>query len=99
MLTSGSHPFATIEAEEAYIEHKIRNGEHTDLALRDTQFNAASSRQEHLEDLANQFGVDIETVFALADLLGPNEDHDGLISSLEDLTDFPGFSWEDLTDF
>jgi len=99
MLTSGTCHFATIEAEEAYIEQKIRNGEHTDLALRDAQFNAASSRQEHLEDLADQYGVDIETVFALADLLGPNEDHDGLISSLEDLTDFPGFSWEDLTDF
>jgi hypothetical protein len=52
-----------------------------------------------LEDLADQYGVDIETVFALADLLGPNEDNDGLVSSLEDLTDFPGFSWEDLTDF
>jgi len=99
MLTSGNYHFATIEAEESYVEHKIRNGEHTDLALRDAQFNAASSRQEHLEDLADQYGVDIETVFALADLLGPNEDHDGLISSLEDLTDFPGFSWEDLTDF
>ena len=99
MLTSGSHPFATIEAEEAYIEHKIKKGEHADLALGDAQFDDVSSRQEHLEDLADQYGVDIETVFALADLLGPNEDHDGLISSLEDLTDFPGFSWEDLTDF
>ena len=99
MLTSGTHPFATIEAEEAYIEHKIRNGEHADLAFRDAQFDVVFSRQEHLEDLADQYGVDIETVFALADLLGPNEDHDGLISSLDDLTDFPGFSWEDLTDF
>ncbi len=72
MLTSGTYYFATIEAEEAYIEHKIRNGEHADLALRDAQFDDASSRQEHLEDLADQYGVDIETVFALADLLGPN---------------------------
>jgi DNA repair ATPase RecN len=99
MLTSGTYHFATIEAEESYVEHKIINGEHTDLAFRDAQLDAVSSRQEHLEDLADQYGVDIETVFALADLLGPNEDHDGLISSLDDLTDFPGFSWEDLTDF
>ena len=96
MLTSGTYHFATIEAEESYIEHKIRNGEHADLTLSDVPF---PSRQDHLEDLADQFGVDIETVFALADLLGPNEDNDGLVSSLEDLTDFPGFSWEDLTDF
>ena len=99
MLTSGTCHFATIEAEEAYTEHKIRNGEHADLALHDAQFDVVSSRQDHLEDLADQYGVDIETVFALADLLGPNEDHDGLISALDDLTDFPGFSWEDLTDF
>jgi hypothetical protein len=99
MLTSGTYHFATIEAEEFYVEHKIKNGEHADLALRDAQFDAVSSRQEHLEDLADQYGVDIETVFGLADLLGSNEDQDGLISSLEDLTDFPGFSWEDLTDF
>jgi hypothetical protein len=99
MLTSGTYHFGTIEAEEAYIDHKIRNGEHTDLAFRDAQFDVVSSRQEHLEDLADQYAVEIETVFALADLLGPDEDNDGLISALEDLTDFPGFSWKDLTDF
>ena len=42
-------------------------------------------RQDYLEDLADQFGVDIKTVESLSDLLGPNEDFDGLINSLEDL--------------
>ena len=98
MLTSGTYHFGTIEAEEAYIEHKIKNGEQADLALSDTLDDSAS-RQNHLEELSDQFGIPLEFVIALADVLGPNEDHDGLISALDDLTDFPGFSWEDLTDF
>ena len=62
MLTSGTYHFATIEAEESYVEHKIINGEHADLAFRDAQLDAVSSRQEHFEDLADQYGIDIETV-------------------------------------
>ena len=99
MLTSGTYHFGTIEAEEAYIEHKIRNGEHTDLALRDAQWNDAIARQNHMQELSEEYDIDLDIVVSLADMLGPNEDHDGLISTLDDLTDFPGFSWEDLTDF
>ena len=43
-----------------------------------------SSRQAYLEDLADNLGVDMRTVEILADLLGPDEDFDGLITSLED---------------
>jgi hypothetical protein len=32
-------------------------------------------------------GVDKRTVFMLADLLGPDEDFDGLVTSLEDYAD------------
>jgi hypothetical protein len=99
MLTSGSHPFATIEAEEAYIEHKCKNGEQADLALHDAQWNDACARQNHMQELSEEYDIDLDIVVSLADMLGPNEDHDGLISALDDLTDFPGFSWEDLTDF
>jgi hypothetical protein len=34
--------------------------------------------------LADDFGVDTETVFAIASILGSGEDFDGLICELED---------------
>jgi len=41
-------------------------------------------RKEYLEGLADDFGLPVGDVFALADMLGPNEDYDGLVTSLED---------------
>jgi len=41
-------------------------------------------RKEYLEDVAEDFGIDASIVFEIADLLGPDEDFDGLISTLED---------------
>ena len=48
------------------------------------QENGYNSRSDYLECLADDFGVDLDTVQALADLLGQDEDFDGLVSSLED---------------
>ncbi len=42
------------------------------------------NRRAYLLNLADDTGVDIKTVLALADLLGPEEDFDGLVTSLED---------------
>jgi len=42
------------------------------------------SRKEYLLDLADNMGLDPSIVFALADMLGSNEDFDGLVTSLED---------------
>lgn len=42
------------------------------------------SRRAYLEGLADDYGVDIETVLVLASALGPSEDFDGLVSELED---------------
>ena len=42
------------------------------------------NRRAYLLSLADDIGVDIKTVMMLADLLGPNEDFDGLVTSLED---------------
>ena len=50
-----------------------------------SQTDSANERQQYLRALAEEFEVDVELVFALADMLGPNEDYDGLIASLEDL--------------
>lgn len=45
-------------------------------------------RIEYLREVADEYGVPEEVVFALADALGPNEDHDGLIAELEDAAYF-----------
>jgi len=45
----------------------------------------AENRAEYLEMLSDDYGVDIDIVHAMADVLGPTEDFDGLVTSLEDL--------------
>ena len=42
------------------------------------------TRREYLVDLAMEYDVPLDVVFLLADLLGENEDYDGLVNSLED---------------
>ena len=45
------------------------------------------SRRDYLDSLADDFGLEKSTVYALAGILGPNEDFDGLICALEDAAD------------
>ncbi|USK62289.1 hypothetical protein [Peribacillus asahii] len=47
--------------------------------------NGYKNRQEYLQNLSEEHGVDFVIVQELAALLGPSEDFDGLVSSLEDL--------------
>lgn len=49
------------------------------------QENGYTDRKDYLNTLADDLGVDIETVYTVADLLGQTEDFDGLISMLEDI--------------
>ena len=49
------------------------------------QANGYENRKDYLSCLAEDYGVDLSTVKALADLLGPNEDFDGLVAMLEDM--------------
>lgn len=42
-------------------------------------------RFDYLESLADDYGVSLELVYQLADMLGPTEDFDGLVNALEDL--------------
>ena len=44
-----------------------------------------NERKEYLDNLADEYGIDLATVYALADMLGESEDYDGLISTLEDM--------------
>lgn len=55
------------------------------------QDHGYENRRDYLENLAEDCGVPLENVLAIADLLGPSEDFDGLVSSLEDM-DLDSFS-------
>jgi hypothetical protein len=46
--------------------------------------NGYADRKEYLTMLAEEYGVSQDKVFATADLLGPNEDFDGLVTILQD---------------
>ena len=48
------------------------------------QENGYEDRDDYLTCLAEDYGVSIEDVFSLAEMLGENEDFDGLVSALED---------------
>ena len=50
------------------------------------QEHGYNNRKEYLESLAEEYGVDIDDVRAIADLYGDSEDFDGLITALEDYT-------------
>jgi hypothetical protein len=41
-------------------------------------------RHEYLRNVSLEHGVPLRIVLMLADLLGPNEDFDGLITAVED---------------
>ena len=44
--------------------------------------NGYSDRRDYLKSLAEEYG---DAVYILAEILGPNEDFDGLVTDLEDL--------------
>jgi len=48
------------------------------------QENGYENRKDYLKSVADEYGIDLGIVRLLADVLGPNEDFDGLISALED---------------
>ncbi len=42
------------------------------------------NREDYLDCLSREYEVDLETVSSLADILGPSEDFDGLVTSIQD---------------
>lgn len=49
-------------------------------------------RRAYVRELAEEAGVPVDTAFAIADMLGPSEDRDGLVSTLEDYGLFAAFA-------
>jgi hypothetical protein len=50
--------------------------------------NGYKDREDYLNSLADDRGIDRMTVDVIADMLGESEDFDGLINALDDLDDF-----------
>lgn len=48
------------------------------------QQNGYADRDAYLNSMADDLGIEPSVVFALADMLGPSEDFDGLVTTLED---------------
>ena len=46
--------------------------------------NGYADRDDYLNCLSEDYGVSIGDVYDLAEMLGENEDFDGLVSALED---------------
>ncbi len=47
--------------------------------------NGYKNRKDYLNSLAEDYGVGVSEVYALAEILGDTEDFDGLVSALEDM--------------
>ena len=52
------------------------------------QSEGFATRKQYLEHLAEDFGISKSDVFMIADLLGENEDFDGLVTTLEDYSEW-----------
>ena len=50
--------------------------------------NGYTDRNDYLNSLADDMGIDRESVDMIADMLGEAEDFDGLVSALEDFKDW-----------
>jgi hypothetical protein len=46
--------------------------------------NGYKDRDDYLQSLTKEFGIDRSAVSMISDMLGPSEDFDGLVSALED---------------
>ena len=49
--------------------------------------NGYTDRAEYLFCMADEYGINIDKVELVADLLGPSEDFDGLVTTLQDMQD------------
>ena len=54
--------------------------------------NGYDNRRAYLRALADDHGLPVSVVFALADVLGPTEDFDGLVSEVQDAAESGEFA-------
>lgn len=46
--------------------------------------NGYENRMDYLESLSDEYNIDFDIVMSLANVLGENEDFDGLVSMIQD---------------
>lgn len=71
-------------ADDTGVEPTIINIENITFRYKDKGFN---SRDEYLDSLVDNYSIEETPIYALADILGPEEDFDGLVTSIEDYMD------------
>jgi hypothetical protein len=49
--------------------------------------NGYKDRNDYLEDLAKEYEIPLNDVKTMADMLGEDEDFDGLVATIEDMAD------------
>ena len=49
--------------------------------------NGYENRADYLFCMSDEYGINIDQVEMVADLLGPTEDFDGLVTTLQDMRD------------
>lgn len=59
-----------------------------------------NTREKYLSELAENYGLSYATVATIADEMGDNEDHDALVTLLEDYADslegmYDEWEWDD----
>ena len=72
-------------------EKELLERELNDLRTDDYKTNGFKDRMEYLESLADEYCTDIDTVLFMAEILGPSEDFDGLVTSLQDEYEKQGY--------
>ena len=55
--------------------------------MNDYEMNGYENRANYLVSLAEEYDVNLNYVLMMADLLGPNEDFDGLVNAVKDFAD------------
>lgn len=65
---------------------KERQAYHKTIIAKETVYirNGYNDRGDYLEQMAEQHGVALDTVIMVSDVLGSNEDFDGLVTTLQD---------------
>lgn len=84
--------FEPINPMDRKLQHGVKKALKMESVYTDAGFN---SRKDYLKSLADDYGVDYNTVVELAYVLGPDEDFDALVSEVEDLADDNDFVDDD----
>lgn len=87
-MTSGDYQTVAVFINE-FLINECKYGKSREHISNENVYTSAGykDREDYLRCMADDFSVGYDVVEALASTLGPNEDFDGLISSLEDMED------------